>query len=132
VASTFIALPITAAAITGPIDITINPSGDSVEVTNFPASQAVTGPLTDAQLRAVAVPVSGTLTANPTIYATKVDEVSGTVTYVGKAAVGSGSASAVWQISKLEQSGAVLSVTYADGNANFDNVWNDRAGLSYS
>jgi hypothetical protein len=34
----------------------------AVSVSNFPASQAVTGPLTDAQLRAAAVPVSGPLT----------------------------------------------------------------------
>jgi hypothetical protein len=33
-----------------------------VDVLNFPASQAVTGPLTDAELRATAVPVSGPLT----------------------------------------------------------------------
>jgi hypothetical protein len=32
----------------------------AVAVSNFPSSQAVTGPLTDAQLRATAVPVSGT------------------------------------------------------------------------
>jgi hypothetical protein len=34
---------------------------ETIQVGNFPASQAVTGPLTDAQLRAVAVPVSGTV-----------------------------------------------------------------------
>jgi hypothetical protein len=34
----------------------------AVAVINFPAVQAVTGPLTDAQLRAAAVPVSGPLT----------------------------------------------------------------------
>jgi hypothetical protein len=34
----------------------------AVSVTNLPATQAVSGPLTDAQLRAVAVPVSGPLT----------------------------------------------------------------------
>jgi len=33
-----------------------------VEVTNFPTTQAVTGPLTDTQLRASAVPVSGPVT----------------------------------------------------------------------
>jgi hypothetical protein len=38
------------------------PVSGSVSVSNFPASQAVTGPLTDAQLRATAVPVSGPLT----------------------------------------------------------------------
>ncbi len=36
----------------------------NVSVVNFPASQAVTGPLTDAQLRATPVPVSGTVTAS--------------------------------------------------------------------
>lgn len=35
------------------------PSGD-VAVTNWPADQAVSGPLTDTELRATAVPVSGT------------------------------------------------------------------------
>ena len=34
----------------------------TVDVGNFPVSQAVTGPLTDTQLRATAVPVSGPLT----------------------------------------------------------------------
>lgn len=34
------------------------PVSGSVSVSNFPATQAVTGPLTDAQLRAAAVPVS--------------------------------------------------------------------------
>lgn len=33
--------------------------GESVTVTNFPATQPVSGPLTDAQLRAAVVPVSG-------------------------------------------------------------------------
>jgi hypothetical protein len=35
------------------------PISGPVNVTNFPSSQAVTGPLTDTQLRATAVPVSG-------------------------------------------------------------------------
>jgi hypothetical protein len=36
----------------------------SVAVSNFPSSQAVTGPLTDTELRATPVPMSGTITAN--------------------------------------------------------------------
>lgn len=39
--------------------------GGNVSVTNFPATQPVSGPLTDAQLRATAVPVSGTVTITP-------------------------------------------------------------------
>ena len=38
----------------------VDVSGSSVSVSNFPATQPVSGPLTDAQLRATAVPVSGT------------------------------------------------------------------------
>lgn len=41
----------------------VNGAGQvSVNVGNFPATQVVTGPLTDAQLRATPVPVSGTVT----------------------------------------------------------------------
>ena len=38
----------------------VDVSGSSVSVSNFPVTQPVSGPLTDAQLRATAVPVSGT------------------------------------------------------------------------
>lgn len=41
----------------------VTPDADtSVQVSNFPATQAVTGPLTDAQLRATAVPVAPNVT----------------------------------------------------------------------
>lgn len=36
-------------------DVKVSLDGESVEINNFPASQAVTGPLTDAQLRATPV-----------------------------------------------------------------------------
>lgn len=61
-----------------------------------------------------------------------VDEASATVTYIGFAAIGSSSASAVWKIKKLLITGSVTTVTFADGNANYDNVWNNRASLTYS
>ena len=38
----------------------------TVAVSNFPATQAVSGPLTDAQLRATAVPISGTVSTGLT------------------------------------------------------------------
>jgi hypothetical protein len=65
-------------------------------------------------------------------YATQVDEASSTVTYVGKAAVGTATSVASWQISKITITGSVTAITFADGNANFDNEWDDRASLSYS
>ena len=55
----------------------------------------------------------------------------GTTTYVGKAAPGSSTAAPVWQIQRLHTVGTVMALQDADGNANFDNVWDDRASLSY-
>ena len=42
-------------------------------------------------------------------------------------------ANAVWRIAKLTYnvSNLVTDITWADGNEAFDNIWNDRAGLSY-
>jgi len=64
-------------------------------------------------------------------YATIVDEASATITYVGKALPGTATSSALWQIQRIDTTGD-LTITWADGNADFDNVWNDRGTLSYS
>jgi len=65
-------------------------------------------------------------------YATQIDEASATVTYVGKAATGAATASAVWQIQRLTTTGADLAVTWADGDSNYNNVWDNRTSLSYN
>lgn len=60
-------------------------------------------------------------------YALKLDDTTTTnVTYVGKAAVGSATSSAVWQMKKIDESSG-MTITWADGDANFDNVWDNRA-----
>lgn len=64
--------------------------------------------------------------------ATRLDEASATITYVGKAATGSATSAAVWQIQRLTDTGSGLTVEWADGNDSFDNVWDNRASLSYS
>lgn len=51
--------------------------------------------------------------------------------YLGVAVPGSATSAAAWQITKFDVSSGVVQ-TYADGDANFDNVWDDRASLSYS
>lgn len=61
----------------------------------------------------------------------RIDEV-GTTEYYGFAPVGSSESSAVWQIKRLTVSGAITSITFADGDSNFDNVWDNRASLTYS
>ncbi len=66
-----------------------------------------------------------------TNYATRVDEASSTVTYVGEAVAGVATSAASWRIKKLDSTSGLI-MTWADGNTNFDNIWDNRASLSYS
>lgn len=60
-----------------------------------------------------------------------VDEASATVTYIGEAALGSGLGASVWRIKRLTVSGTVTIAEWA-GTGVFDQVWNDRASLTYN
>lgn len=68
-------------------------------------------------------------------YAKRVDfESSDTIIYQAWADPGSTNGSPVWRISKttfLNAQGDSI-VEWADGNSNFDNIWDNRASLSYS
>lgn len=63
--------------------------------------------------------------------AVRVDEASATVTYVGDAAIGSATSGALWRVKKIDTSSGTV-ITWADGNSSFDNIWDNRASLSYS
>jgi len=53
----------------------------------------------------------------------------GTTNYVGFALPGSAESSAVWQCEKVL---ADATITWADGNQNFDNISSDLTALTYS
>jgi hypothetical protein len=56
-----------------------------------------------------------------------------TVAYLGQALPGTSTATAGWRIQKLAFAvDGDVSVTWADGNADMDNIWDNRAGLTYS
>ncbi len=62
-----------------------------------------------------------------------VDNDGNGFTYVGFAIPGSATSAAIWKIKRVDES--VLNdvkIEWADGNISFDNVWDNRAGLSYS
>lgn len=91
-----------------------------------------------AQVQVVALDVGGTgaesiLTGSiPTsagAYALRYDE-GATYTYIASALPGSSDAAAVWQIKRLTNTDNTI--IWADGDGNFDNVWNDRASLTYA
>jgi hypothetical protein len=69
-----------------------------------------------------------------TKYITRIDEASATITYIGKA-VPAGTAvptsDPLWQITKIDETSGTV-ITYADGDLLFDNVFDDRAGLTYA
>lgn len=65
-------------------------------------------------------------------YAKQVDFFDESTIYTGVADVGSSTAAAVWRISKtVLAADDDVTVTWADGDANFDNVWDNHLALTY-
>lgn len=62
---------------------------------------------------------------------TRIDEVSATLTYIGEAPTGASSNSPVWRISRIQTLGTETTIQYANGNTNWNSVWDDRASLTY-
>jgi len=69
--------------------------------------------------------------------ATKLDlllDEDGDYTYIGEAAPGSSSSSAVWRVFRLDESESgdeELLKKYANGDAAFVHIWNNRGSFSY-
>lgn len=61
-----------------------------------------------------------------------VDVASASVTYKGYAKLGTGEDKPKWKIERITITGTVTKTEYADGNMNYDNIWADRASLTYS
>ena len=64
-----------------------------------------------------------------TIYLVKSDDSN--IHYLGKAAYGTATSSALWQIKKIDETTGII-ITIADGDESFNNVWDNRESLSYS
>ena len=64
--------------------------------------------------------------------AIRLDDAGGGITYVGWAIPGSITSSAIWKLMRMTESSGDLTIEWADGNVSYDNVWNNRASLSYS
>ncbi|KKN96842.1 hypothetical protein LCGC14_0164860 [marine sediment metagenome] len=72
------------------------------------------------------------LDLSSTPYAVRIDQVDSNTSYIGKAEPGSGEAAGVWQIQRITVSGTITSIEWAGGTDEFDKVWDDRVGLTYS
>jgi hypothetical protein len=61
----------------------------------------------------------------------RLDQVSDTLFYVGKALIGSLDSQDLWQIVRYTTTGSVLKSEYANGSEEFNRVWNNRTTLTY-
>ena len=77
------------------------------------------------------VSVLGTVSTESSVYATKLDEYSDTVSYVGEAAVGSADDDYAWRIKKMDTTSGIV-ITWASGTQNFEKQWSARLGYDYS
>lgn len=75
--------------------------------------------------------IDSSVNSTPVEFATRVDEASSTVIYIGQAIPGSQDSAAMWLIKKIIISGATVSTLYANGSSAYDQVWNNRAALTY-
>ncbi len=69
------------------------------------------------------------------MFAAQIDFITDDLLYRGEAVPGAATNTATWRIRKItiDNSGEGDIVTvWADGNDNFDNIWDNRLGLSYS
>ena len=70
--------------------------------------------------------------ASKDLLATLVDDTTtANVIYLGHAVPGTATSAASWRIKKIDVSSGAT-ITWADGNFYFDNIWDNRASLSYS
>lgn len=63
--------------------------------------------------------------------ALRVDTSANPILYLGEAAPGTLDSQALWRIQRIDTT-AVIKIEWADGNDYFDNVWDNRAALSYA
>jgi ABC-type taurine transport system substrate-binding protein len=90
---------------------------------------------TERELEAIEREFASLEVSDMSVYTVQYDQDADppTLAYLGQANPGSATSASVWRIQKLTfGSGGDVSTAFADGNANFDNRWDDRASLSYS
>ena len=61
----------------------------------------------------------------------RLDQISSTLFYVGKAVIGSIDSNNTWQIVRYTKTGNILKSEYANGSELFNQIWNNRLTLNY-
>lgn len=101
-------------------------SGENM--TDFSNSVAAIQTNTGAMAGDITGPNGSTLDELNGLLTVRVEE-GATYTYIGHAIPGADESVAEWRIKRMTN--ANLTILFADGDVNFDNVWDDRATLTY-
>lgn len=101
-------------------------SGENM--TDFSNSVAAIQTNTGAMAGDITGPNGSTLDELNGLLTVRVEE-GATYTYIGHATPGADESVAEWRIKRMTN--ANLTILFADGDVNFDNVWDDRASLTY-
>jgi len=64
------------------------------------------------------------------VYVTRIT-VSGNYTYIGRALCGSSTGDSVWQIKRIDATTGTV-IQWADGDANFDNEYDNVGTITYT
>lgn len=81
----------------------------------------------------ITVNPDGSIPTSGVALITKIDQTTAAgITYIGKAAIGSLESASVWQIKRIDETGAVTDILYRGGSANFNNRWDQRTSGTYS
>jgi hypothetical protein len=76
------------------------------------------------------IPAIVTINAEPE--ALRIDDNGAGLVYTGYADLGTADTDPLWRIKRIQTTGDNTVITYADGDRNFDNVWDDRDSLTYA
>lgn len=60
-----------------------------------------------------------------------IDE-QGAITYLGRAKLGTATSETKWQVRRIQLSGTQNTFQYANGSRRYNQIWDNRAALSYS
>lgn len=106
-------------------------NGTYFDLEEMPATEATLADVFSVALLISTAVSENSVNAASAPFAQRVDEASPTVTYAGVAAVGALTADPLWRIKKITDSGGDVTVEWADGDALFNNIWDNRASLTY-
>ena len=127
-------IPATGGAGSGSVEVTNFPASYPVTGTFWQATQPVSGPLTDVELRAtdVKITLDGEIpVVDPKPYTVMIEEATAVYTYVGEALAGTAIGTSEWRIKRIDTSSGVV-IAWADGVSTFTKAWSSRASYTYS